>query len=103
MKKRARRYEIGLKDLTVELWSQFVLTYTATNQIRDGKQRNLRIEVADTLDNIKCVVRIMEAYVGAQSRQFRQSVSPYSLGRHSRSKFVAETANPGLYCLFVSK
>ena len=57
-----------LKDLTAELWSQFVLTYTPTNQTRDGKQRNLRIEVADSFDNIKRVVRIKETYVGAQSR-----------------------------------
>ena len=57
-----------LKDLTAELWSQFVLTYTPTNQTRDGKQRNLRIEVADGFDNIKRVVRIKETYVGAQSR-----------------------------------
>jgi hypothetical protein len=57
-----------LKDLTAELWSQFVLTYTPTNQRRDGKQRNLQIEVPDTLDNIKRVVRIKQTYVGAQSR-----------------------------------
>lgn len=57
-----------LKDLTAELWSQFVQTYTPTNQIRYGKQRNLRIEVADTFDNIKRVVRIKQTYVGAQSR-----------------------------------
>jgi len=55
-----------LKDLTAELWSQFVLTYTPTNQTRDGKERKLRIGVADTLD--KRVVRIKETYVGAQSR-----------------------------------
>jgi hypothetical protein len=57
-----------LKDLTAELWSQFVLTYTPTNQTCDGKQRNLRIEVADTFDSIKRVVRIKETYVVAQSR-----------------------------------
>jgi VWFA-related protein len=57
-----------LKDLTAELWSQFVLTYTPTNQTRDGKERNLRLEAADTSDNIKRVMRIKETYVGAQSR-----------------------------------
>lgn len=57
-----------LKDLTAELWSQFVLTYTPTNQIRDGKERKVRIEVADTFDNIKRVVRIKETYAVAQSR-----------------------------------
>jgi VWFA-related protein len=57
-----------LKDLTAELWSQFVLTYTPTNQTRDGKERNLRIGVADSLDNITRAVRIKETYVGAQSR-----------------------------------
>ena len=57
-----------LKDLTAELWSQFVLTYTPTNQTRDGKQRNLRIGVADSFDNIKRVLRIKETYVGAESR-----------------------------------
>jgi Ca-activated chloride channel homolog len=55
-----------LKDLTAELWSQFVLTYTPTNQARDGKERKLRIDVADSFD--KRVVRIKETYVGAQSR-----------------------------------
>jgi len=55
-----------LKDLTAELWSQFVLTYIPTNQIRHGKERNLRVGFADTL--IKRVVRIKETYVGAQSR-----------------------------------
>ena len=55
-----------LKDLTAELWSQFVLTYTPTNQTRDGKERKLRIAVTDTLD--KRVVRIKETYVGSQSR-----------------------------------
>ena len=57
-----------LKELTAELWSQFVLTYTPTNQIRDGKERRLRIDVPDTFDNNKRVVRIKETYVGAQSR-----------------------------------
>lgn len=42
-----------LKDLTVELWSQFVLTYTPANQTRDGKERKLRIDVADTLDDMQ--------------------------------------------------
>ena len=55
-----------LKDLTAELWSQFVLTYIPTNQIRHGKERTLRLGFADTL--IKRVVRIKETYVGAQSR-----------------------------------
>jgi VWFA-related protein len=57
-----------LKDLTAELWSQFVLTYIPTNQTRDGKERRLRVGGADTLDGIKRVVRIKETYVGAQSR-----------------------------------
>ena len=57
-----------LKDLTAELWSQFVLTYTPTNQIRDSKERKLRIGASDTLDKIKRVVRIKETYVVAQSR-----------------------------------
>src|SRR5687768_12957915 len=57
-----------LKDLRAELWSQFVLSYTPTKQIREGKQRNLRIEVAYTFDNIKRVVRIKETYDAAQSR-----------------------------------
>jgi len=60
--------EETLKDLTAELWSQFVLTYTPTNQIRDGNQRNLRMEVANSFNNIKRVARIKETYVGAQSR-----------------------------------
>ncbi|HEX6126534.1 MAG TPA: hypothetical protein VFZ23_14265 [Pyrinomonadaceae bacterium] len=55
-----------LKDLTAELWSQFVLTYTPTNQTRDGKERKLRIGVTDTLD--KRVVRIKETYVGAHAK-----------------------------------
>jgi hypothetical protein len=55
-----------LKDLTAELWSQFVLTYTPTNQTRDGKERKLRIEVADTFDSSKRLVRIKQTYVGAQ-------------------------------------
>jgi hypothetical protein len=57
-----------LKDLTAELWSQFVLTYTPTNQTRNGKQRKLRIDVANTFDNSKRVVRIKETYVVAKSR-----------------------------------
>jgi VWFA-related protein len=51
-----------LKDLTAEVWSQFVLTYTPTNQNRDGKERKLRIGSADS----NRVVRIKETYVGAQ-------------------------------------
>ena len=61
-------FESGGRMVTAELWSQFVLTYTPTNQTRDGKERNLRIDVADTFDNIKRVVRIKETYVGAQSK-----------------------------------
>lgn len=37
-----------LKSLVIELQSQFVLTYTPTNQARDGKERKLRLELAET-------------------------------------------------------
>jgi hypothetical protein len=57
-----------LKDLTAELWSQFIVTYTPINQIRNGKERTLRIGVADNFDKAQRVVRIKETYVGAQSR-----------------------------------
>lgn len=40
----------SLKGLASELQSQFVLTYTPTNQARDGKERNLRLEIAETYD-----------------------------------------------------
>ena len=52
----------SLKGLAIELQSQFVLTYTPTNQARDGKERNLRIEVVETLDD-KRLAAIKETHV----------------------------------------
>lgn len=40
----------SLKGLAIELQSHFVLKYSPTNQARDGKERNLRIEVTETFD-----------------------------------------------------
>lgn len=57
-----------LKDLTAELWSQFVLTYTPSNQNRDGKERKLRIDSADSMNGVKRVLRMKETFVVAQSR-----------------------------------
>ncbi len=37
-----------LKALMIELRSNFVISYTSTNQKRDGLPRKLRIEVADS-------------------------------------------------------
>jgi Ca-activated chloride channel homolog len=52
----------SLKGLATELQSQFVLIYTPTNQARDGKERKLRIEVAETYDG-KHTAAIKETHV----------------------------------------
>lgn len=36
-----------LKAIVAELHSNYIIGYTSTNQKRDGKERNLRVEVAD--------------------------------------------------------
>lgn len=57
----------SLKGLAIELQSQFVLTYTPTNQARDGKERNLRLEVAETYDGKRSAM-IKDTYVVTLSR-----------------------------------
>ena len=52
--------------VAAELRSQFVITYTPTNQARDGKERNLRIEFAETYDGIKRIAAIKGTHVITQ-------------------------------------
>lgn len=52
----------SLKGLASELQSQFVLTYTPTNQARDGKERKLRIEAVESFDG-KRIAAIKETHV----------------------------------------
>ena len=53
----------SLKDLVTELRSQYVVTYVPTNQDRNGKERSLRIALADHVSSDKRIVSAKTTYV----------------------------------------
>jgi Ca-activated chloride channel family protein len=53
----------SLDPLAAELRSQYVVTYTPTNQAANGKERKLRIDITDTLEGFKRQAVLKPTYV----------------------------------------
>lgn len=57
-----------LKALVTELRSNYVVEYTSTNSKRDGKPRNLRVEIANAENGEKRAGTIRQSYVATDEK-----------------------------------